>query len=224
MSVQNTKSTESFIKHNQKLEDQLTAGGFTIVTKEEAVQILFDNGLIRPDRADAGNVIQNQFKYVSPTGDIVWIHTGIIGNSFSKKGSAWMMVLAKKKKGEKRRKVFVREFYRDSPISLIPKLITYGYLGKAIADMKPKDGELIKVVNRYEWQYSDGKSKPFQVSHCFSKMRTYGVSEDLLQIICNKENSRNSYLRRTQPLVDTQIMKRQEDIQKTWLVEEKKIK
>ena len=85
MSVQNTKSTESFIKHNQKLEDQLTAGGFTIVTKEEAVQILFDNGLIRPDRADAGNVIQNQFKYVSPTGDIVWIHTGIIGNSFSKK-------------------------------------------------------------------------------------------------------------------------------------------
>lgn len=200
---------ESFAKHEKDLDTRLVSVGYRLLTHQESVQKLFDEGLIKPDRADAGNVIQKTYEYISKTGREVVIHTGILDGAFIE-SIKWVMVLDKKQKGKKQKKLFVKRFRTDHPMSLVPKLIAYGYLAKEIADDK-RNAKLETVVNRYQWKYSDGKTKLFSVRDYFEK-----IPKEYLQIICNKEYSDKSYLTRTQPLVDAHQMKRLKDIRKTW--------
>lgn len=204
---------ESFEREFDAFKLKMQHLKFRRLSEQEALQIIFNKKLTNPDRADAGNVFQNQFVYVSKTGYIVWIHTGIIDYAFSEKGSAWMLVLEKPKTGKDQRKVFVREFYKDNPISLIPKLHAYACLGKRIADGKPDDAELIRVGKTlvYQWHYDSGSIKPFSVTDYNKTLTT-----DVLTIIYKKENARNYYFTKTQPLVDQQLMKREEDIRSKW--------
>jgi hypothetical protein len=204
---------ESFEREFDAFKLKMQHLKFRRLSEQEALQIIFDKKITNPDRADAGNVFQNQFVYVSKTGYIVWIHTGITNYAFSEKGSAWMLVLEKPKAGIKQRKVFVREFYKDHPISLLPKLHAYACLGKRIANGKPGDAELIRVGKTlvYQWHYNNGSIKPFSVTDYRKTM-----SVDVLTIICKKENARNYYFTKTQPLVDQNLMKREEDIRSKW--------
>lgn len=204
---------ESFEREFDAFKLKMQYLKFKRLTEQEAVQIIFDKKLTNPDRANAGNVFQNQFVYISKTGYIVWIHTGIIDYAFSEKGSAWMLVLEKPKVGKDQRKVFVREFYKDHPISLLPKLHAYACLGKRIADGKPDDAELIRVEKTlvYQWHHNNGIIKPFSVMD-YKKTMTV----DVLTIICKKENARNYYFTKTQPLVNQNLMKREEDIRSKW--------
>lgn len=202
-----------FAKHAAELHDELTKIGYQLLSPQQSLQIFFDEGLSRPDRADAGNVIQRQYQYVSKKGYTVIVHTGIIDTTFTKP-MKWVMILGKKDSKDpkaKPPKLFVKRFKKDDPDKLIPKLIAYGYLAKAIADSRPTGAELVPMGNAHVWRYVDEKIQPF-----FVKSYLKEIPKQYVKILRTKERFDRKYLKETQHLVDVGKMKRLPEIRKTW--------
>lgn len=182
----------------------MTALGFKQIPLEEVTTDIVENGRLKPKRATIANVLQNQYKYKSPTGNCVKILTGTKDGKPNEKGSAWIHITDKNDK-----KLMSREFYKDDIKSLLRRLFVYSILGKNLADNKPAGMNLVEITEtEYAWVSKNGKIvKPIKM-----KDYIYGLNPEDKKFILTNESQRNSYLRRSKAW----IVKRQREIQKKW--------
>ncbi len=189
----------------KQFEKTMLELGFSEVPSEEILKFILDQDRKKPKRATAENAIQRQFRYVSSNGYTVYIHTGMIGNKFSDRGSAWVMIVEQKKKYGKitEKRVITREFYRNLSFSLLERLSVYAQFFKNICDQRPqnKSGAFMHLFeNETGWKtwesQKSSKSKVFFLSHYFSNL-----SKEKIKIIRTKEISRLRYLKKTKGLV-----------------------
>lgn len=175
------------IKNMQRFEEVMQDKGFQEVSKEEILKFVLDSHVHKPVRATAENAIQRQFKYDAPTGYRVYIHTGMIGDDFSEKGSAWIMIIDTS--GEREKRVLMREFYRNISCQLLEKLTAYAKFFKNIADLWPDGGVLVEDAASYKlrWELKN-QTKAFVETLYMS-----GLTNKEISVIRTKENKRRKY-------------------------------
>lgn len=185
----------------KQFEQTMQDLGFSEVPSDEILKSILDQDRKKPKRATAENAIQRQFRYVSRNGYTVYIHTGMIGNKFSDRGSAWVMIVEQNKKRGKttEKRIITREFYRNLSFSLLEKLSAYAQFFKNICDgrYRNKSGTFAHLVeDEIGWKtwesHKSSESKVFFLNHYFTNL-----SKEKRKIIKNKEISRLRYLKKT---------------------------
>lgn len=185
------------------LERKMLKLGFSEVPKEEILKFILDNNKIKPKRATAENAIQRQFRYVSKTGYAVYIHTGMIGERFSNRGSAWVMVVNQTKKGGKtiETRIITREFYKKDGFLLLEKLTAYAHFFKNICDLRIQNNQGVFMdlcEDETGWKvWQKGKEDKIFYAHPFMG----NLTNDHKKIVRTKEISRLRYLKKTEGLV-----------------------
>ncbi|MCX6756166.1 MAG: hypothetical protein NTX85_02410 [Candidatus Nomurabacteria bacterium] len=186
------------------VRNRLDSMGFEKVSKEEILISHLDNNLGKPKRATTGNAVQDQYRRISKTGYSVYIHSGLIDDHFSEKGSSWVLIL-----NEKNERVWMREFYRNFGILLLKKLLAYARFASNICDGRLDGDELVEFFeNRYEWRSSSGKFSGIVLNY---KNYLYDLSIEEKRIVSQKERIHDSYLKATFGKV-----LREKDFRATW--------
>ncbi len=200
-----------FIAEMQAFKKALLALGFQAVSKDEIIENLLKNELRMPKRATPENATQQQFKYVHKNGYVIWIHTMIMDDdcSYSEKGTPSVII-----NNPKGKRVFFTLFQKDTrtnPKWLLAKLLAYAHFGVIVLDEKPKGYYLTEILNGYQWENKHGEAKKFLWNSYLLKL-----SAENRKLIARRENSMDRYLRKTQPLVDANKMRRRRTIRSTW--------
>lgn len=174
------------------------------MSEAEILEEILEEGLQMPKRATPENALQDQYKYISPTGYADKVNTGMMGEFYTEKGSCWVSII----NTETKKVVWRREFYHTAKNPPLDKLSAYAHLVKNIADNRPSNMDLVPVgETRYIWKSKDGKSKEFLNIADY----LHHMTDEDKEFILKNEQKRNDYLRRTRGKV-----RRQRTIQKTW--------
>lgn len=199
---------KSIKKKREHLINQINTLGYREIQVDEKIEFLFEKGVKNPKRANFENLKQEQFVYESETGYKVFIHTGMIEDKFSERGSAWIIIIDKKKEFLKKRKpdsksekVFIREFYRMMAGGHLDKLLAYACFCKKIADKRPANADLEFVKNIQTGNISEidmcwnfkSETKPFDLNFYTIGLRSFDQ-----KIILSTERKRNAYLKKTE--------------------------
>lgn len=218
MTRQSNSGIDSFKEATATAKKQLVEGlkqiSFELKSSEQKIkEIVEETGEI-PGRVTPENVLQEQWSYKSQTGYIVEVHTGMIGEEFSEKGSAWVMVLDPKKLNEdgKPTKVFVREFYKHLGFTLIKRLLVYSKLARKIADSRMDGFDLVETKEtKMEWK-KGSQTKLFSIKYYLA-----GFSPKERSLMLQTEGAWRRYRERTEGKV-----RRERDFRSTWGGKKKK--
>lgn len=158
--------------------------GFRRRTEKEILAELIELRVEMPERATAENATQDQWIYQSDYDYEILLYTGMIKNEFTDRGSSWVLI-----RDEDKKSVFVREFYRRDPVSLLGKLSAYANLTLNIVMMKKPGFDLVEVSEtEMAWEKDDDKSEDFDIAFYFPLLDEWNIS-----IIKEVERKRKRY-------------------------------
>lgn len=178
--------------------------GFRKRTEKEILQELLELGVEMPPRATTENAIQDQWIYESKCGYGIIIHTGMVKNEFTDRGSSWALIRNAEKKA-----IFMREFYRRDPVSLLKKLSAYAAFTKSIVESKIPEHEFVKI-SEVDYALKDKIVGKVVRTFAFTD-HVYSLCAEERRIVSKKEKGRSLYFKNT-----TDKVRRERTFRTTW--------